>query len=102
MAAAALLLIAWICVCRLCGFEEEIPGVEKWAEGQVSCEGSVCGIEYKKGIQYLYLDDLKIDFMQEISCSYRILARMKKNGRNGVWQSSLCPWKAFVGGGTVQ
>lgn len=78
MAAAALLLIVWICVCRLCGFEGEIPGVEKWAGEQVSCEGSVCGIEYKKGIQYLYLDDLNIDFMQEISCSYRILARMKK------------------------
>ena len=55
-----------------------MPEPKQWEGQQVSCEGSVCGIEYKKGIQYLYLNDLKIDFMQEISCRYRIQVIMKE------------------------
>lgn len=55
-----------------------MPELKQWEGQQVSCEGSVCGIEYKKGIQYLYLNDLKIDFMQEISCRYRIQVIMKE------------------------
>lgn len=36
------------------------------------CEGTVCGIEYKEGTQYLYLNHLKFIFNTEISVKYRI------------------------------
>lgn len=59
-------------MCHYCGLEEEILIPEYMNGRQITCSGSVCGIEFKNDVQQLYLKDLKSDFMQEISCRYRI------------------------------